>query len=121
MCGRCLKGFGFPLKALLFFLYAFSVHAQIERDALNVGTVPAHGGLHISWFDKNTVLTRAQVDAMFNTVSCNLSDLPDTKPVHGYADCEYLRTIHISDMAITCMSRLRICGIKTGERCAVAH
>lgn len=28
---------------------------------------------------------------MFNTVSCSLSDLPDTKPVHGYADCEYLR------------------------------
>jgi hypothetical protein len=85
------KVFGFPLKLYYLFLYAFSIHAQIERDSLKVGDVPPHGGLHISWFDNNTVLTRAEVDAMFNTVSCSLSHLPDTKPMHGYADCEYLR------------------------------
>ena len=28
---------------------------------------------------------------MFDTVCCRLSDLPDTKRPHGYADCEYLR------------------------------
>lgn len=83
--------FGFPLKLYYLFLYAFSVHAINERNALKVGDVPPHGGIHISWFDTNTVLTRTQVDAMFNTVSCSLSNLPDTKPVNGYADCEYLR------------------------------
>lgn len=85
------KVFGFPLKLYYLFLYAFSVHAINERVALKVGDIPPHGGIHISWFDKNTVLNRSQVDAMFNTVSCSITDLPDTKPVNGYADCEYLR------------------------------
>jgi|SRR5271157_1925044 len=82
--------FGFPLKLYYLFLFAFAVHAQGERESLKPGDIPGHGGMHISWFDK-TVLTRGQVRAMFDTVSFSLSDLPDTKMVHGYADFEYLR------------------------------
>lgn len=82
--------FGFPLKLYYLFLYAFTIHAQTERDTLKPGDIPVHGGIHISWFD-TTVLTHDQVRAMFDTVSFNLADLPDTKVVHGYADFEYLR------------------------------
>jgi len=44
----------------------------------------------ISWF-KKTILTEEQISAMFDTVCCRLSDLPDKKVVHGYADFEFLK------------------------------
>lgn len=81
--------FGFPLKLYYQFVYAFIVHAMNERSNLKVGDVP-EAGLAVSWFNK-TVLTPEQVSAMFDTVCCRLSDLPDTKKVHGYADFEYLK------------------------------
>jgi hypothetical protein len=84
------REFGFSLKLYYLFIYSFTMHAQLEREDLKLGDVPGHGGLPISWFD-TTVLTRAQVDEMFKTVCCELSDLPDKKKIHGYADCEYLR------------------------------
>jgi len=90
--------FGFPLKLYYQFVYAFTVHAMNERTNLKLGDVP-EAGLSISWFNK-TVLTPEQISAMFDTVCCSLSDLPDTKTVHGYADFEYLKDhpyLRISD------------------------
>jgi hypothetical protein len=83
------RAFGFPLKLYYQFVYAFTVHAMNERTNLKLGDVP-EAGLSISWFNK-TVLTPEQISAMFDTVCCGLSDLPDTKIVHGYADFEYLK------------------------------
>lgn len=83
------KVFGFPLKLYCQFVYAFTVHAMNERTQIRVGEVP-EAGLSMSWF-KKTILTDAQVSAMFDTVCCRLSDLPDKKVVHGYADFEFLK------------------------------
>ena len=84
------KAFGFPLKLYSQFVYAFIVHAMQERSEKPPDTPPPDGGLHISWF-KKTILTPQQVSNMFDTVCCRLSDLPDRKQVHGYADFEYLK------------------------------
>lgn len=83
------KCFGFPLKLYSQFVYAFTVHAMNERTQIKIGDVP-EAGLPISWF-KRTTLTEEQVSAMFDTVCCRLSDLPDKKVVHGYADFEFLK------------------------------
>jgi len=83
------REFGFPLKLYYEFVFAFTVHGINERNAVDGTTVP-EGGLPISWF-KRTILTDQQVSAMFDTVSCALADLPDTKPTLGYADFEFLR------------------------------
>jgi hypothetical protein len=84
------KTFGFPLKLYYLFLYAFSMHALIERNDLQQNTVPADGGLPISWFNK-TILTPEQVSAMFDTVCCKLEDFPEKKKAHGFADFEFLK------------------------------
>lgn len=81
--------FGFPLKLYSQFVYAFTVHAMNERTQTRIGDVP-EAGLPISWF-KKTILTDDQISAMFDTVCCRLSDLPDKKVVHGYADFEFLK------------------------------
>jgi hypothetical protein len=83
------KVFGFPLKLYSQFVYAFTLHAMTERNQVKIGNVP-EAGLPISWF-KKTILTEEQVSAMFDTVCCRLSDLPDKKVVHGYADFEFLK------------------------------
>jgi hypothetical protein len=83
------KAFGFSLKLYSQFVYAFTVHAMNERTLIKIGDVP-EGGMSISWF-KKTILTPEQVSAMFDTVCCRLSDLPDKKIVHGYADFEFLK------------------------------
>jgi hypothetical protein len=54
-----------------------------------IGDVP-EAGMSISWFEK-TILMPEQVSAMFDTVCCRVSDLPDKKAVHGYADFEFLK------------------------------
>jgi hypothetical protein len=84
------RAFGFPLKLYYLFLYAFSMHALMERDGLQQNGVPADGGLAISWFNK-TVLTPEQVSAMFDTVCCRLEDFPEKKKAHGFADFEFLK------------------------------
>lgn len=81
--------FGFPLKLYSQFVYAFTLHAMNERTLAKIGDVP-EAALQISWF-KKTILTPEQVSAMFDTVCCRLSDLPDKKAVHGYADFEFLK------------------------------
>ncbi|HXE07276.1 MAG TPA: hypothetical protein VN612_05230 [Acidobacteriaceae bacterium] len=81
--------FGFPLKLYYQFVNAFNIHAMNERTLMKVGDVP-EAGLDISWFQQ-TVLSPEQVSAMFDTVCCSLSDLPDPKKVHGYADFEFLK------------------------------
>ena len=83
------KEFGFPLRLYYEFVFAFTVHGINERKAVQDVNVP-EGGLPVSWF-KKTVLTDEQISAMFDTVSCTLDQLPDTKPVSGYADFEFLR------------------------------
>jgi hypothetical protein len=83
------KAFGFPLKLYSQFVYAFTVHAMNERSQIKIGDVP-ETGLPISWF-KKTILTDQQISAMFDTVCCRLSDLPDKKQVYGYADFEFLK------------------------------
>lgn len=83
------KVFGFPLKLYSQFVYAFTVHAMNERTEIKIGDVP-EAGMPISWF-KKTILTDEQISAMFDTVCCRLSDLPDKKVVHGYADFEFLK------------------------------
>jgi len=84
------KASGFPLKLYYLFLYAFSMHALIERNDLQQNAVPADGGLPISWFNK-TILTPEQVSAMFDTVCCRLEDFPEKKKAHGFADFEFLK------------------------------
>jgi hypothetical protein len=84
------KAFGFPLKLYYLFLYAFSMHALIERNDLHQNAIPADGGLAISWFNK-TILTPEQVSAMFDTVCCRLEDFPEKKKAHGFADFEFLK------------------------------
>lgn len=83
------KVFGFSLKLYSQFVYAFTLHAMNERTLLKIGDVP-EASIPISWF-KKTILTSEQVSAMFDTVCCRLTDLPDTKVVHGYADFEFLK------------------------------
>ncbi len=83
------KVFGFSLKLYSQFVYAFTLHAMTERTQIKVGDVP-EAGMPISWF-KKTILTDEQISAMFDTVCCRLSDLPDQKVVHGYADFEFLK------------------------------
>ena len=83
------KVFGFPLKLYSQFVYAFTLHAMTERTQIVTGDVP-EAGMPISWF-KKTILTDKQISAMFDTVCCRLSDLPDKKVVHGYADFEFLK------------------------------
>lgn len=83
------KVFGFPLRLYSQFVYAFTLHAMTERDQIKLGDVP-EAGMPISWF-KKTILTQEQISAMFDTVCCRLSDLPDRKAVHGYADFEFLK------------------------------
>jgi hypothetical protein len=84
------KALGFPLKLYYLFLYAFSMHALIERNDLHQNAIPADGGLAISWFNK-TILTPEQVSAMFDTVCCRLEDFPEKKKAHGFADFEFLK------------------------------
>jgi hypothetical protein len=84
------REFGFPLKLYYLFVYAFTMHAMAERENRRPDDPPPHGGLSISWF-RNTVLSHDQVSVMFDTVSCELKDLPDKKRVHGYADFEFLK------------------------------
>ena len=83
------KVFGFPLRLYSQFVYAFTLHAMTERAQIKIGDVP-EAGMPISWF-KKTILTEEQISAMFDTVCCRLSDLPDGKVVHGYADFEFLK------------------------------
>jgi hypothetical protein len=83
------KVFGFPLKLYSQFVYAFTLHAMTERTQIKIGDVP-EAGMPISWFGK-TILMEEQISAMFDTVCCRLSDLPDKKAVHGYADFEFLK------------------------------
>jgi hypothetical protein len=83
------KVFGFSLKLYSQFVYAFTLHAMTERNHAKIGGVP-EAGMPISWF-KKTILTVEQISAMFDTVCCRLSDLPDKKVVHGYADFEFLK------------------------------
>jgi hypothetical protein len=83
------KVFGFTLKLYCQFVYAFTAYAMNERTQIKIGDVP-DAGLPISWFRK-TILTDEQISAMFDTVCCRLSDLPDKKIVHGYADFEFLK------------------------------
>jgi hypothetical protein len=83
------RAFGFPLALYTELVYAFTVHAMKERVDLKIGDVP-EGGLATSWF-KSTALTEDQVSRMFDTVCCRISDLPDTRKVHGYADFEFLK------------------------------
>jgi len=83
------KVFGFPLKLYSQFVYAFTLHAMTERTQVKIGDVP-EAGMPTSWF-KKTILTEEQISAMFDTVCCRLSDLPDKKAVHGYADFEFLK------------------------------
>lgn len=83
------KVLGFPLKLYSQFVYAFTVHAMNERTQIKIGDVP-EAGMPISWF-KKTIITDEQISAMFDTVCCRLSDLPDKKVVHGYADFEFLK------------------------------
>jgi hypothetical protein len=83
------KVFGFPLRLYSQFVYAFTIYAMTERTQIKIGDVP-EAGLPISWF-KSTTLTVEQVSAMFDTVCCRLSELPDRKVVHGYADFEFLK------------------------------
>jgi hypothetical protein len=84
------KAFGFPLKLYYLFLYAFTMHALIERNDLQQNAIPVDGGLAISWFNK-TILTPEQVSAMFDTVCCRLEDFPEKKKAHGFADFEFLK------------------------------
>lgn len=84
------KAFGFPLKLYYLFLYAFTMHALIERNDLQQNAIPADGGLAISWFNK-TILTPEQVSAMFDTVCCRVEDFPEKKKTHGFADFEFLK------------------------------
>jgi hypothetical protein len=83
------KVFGFPLDLYTKFVHTFTAHALLQREETKLGDVP-EGSLGISWF-KRTNLTDDQVSRMFDTVCCRLSDLPDTKKVHGYADFEFLK------------------------------
>jgi len=83
------KVFGFPLDLYTKFVHTFTAHALLQRKETKLGDVP-EGSLGISWF-KRTNLTEDQVSRMFDTVCCRLSDLPDTKKVHGYADFEFLK------------------------------
>jgi hypothetical protein len=83
------KVFGFPLDLYTKFVNAFTIHAMNERVTLKVGDVP-EAGMAISYF-KRTILTDEQVSKMFDTVCCRISDLPDTKKVHGFADFEFLK------------------------------
>lgn len=84
------RAFGFPLRLYYLFLYAFSMHALIERSDLQQNAVPVDGGLPISWFNK-TILTPEQVSAMFDTVCCKLEDFPEKRKAHGFADFEFLK------------------------------
>jgi hypothetical protein len=81
--------FGFPLALYTKFVNAFTVHAMNERVNLKIGDVQ-EAGMAISWF-KQTILAEEQVSKMFDTVCCRISDLPDKKKVHGYADFEFLK------------------------------
>jgi hypothetical protein len=82
--------FHFPLKQYWQFVYACTVHAINERESLAKGNPPTDGGIAISWF-KTTILKPWELSTMFDAVSCNLSDLPDKKKAHGFADFEYLK------------------------------
>jgi hypothetical protein len=81
--------FAFPLKRYYQFIYAFMMHAMIERNEKPVG-IPIDGALRISWFKKTTI-PPDQVGKMFNTVRFSLDDLPEKKPPFGYGDFEFLR------------------------------
>jgi hypothetical protein len=80
--------FGFPLKRYYHFIYAFIIHAMMERAEKSQSAID--GALRISWFQK-TAIPAEQVSRMFNTVSFSLDDLPDKKPPFGYGDFEFLR------------------------------
>jgi hypothetical protein len=81
--------FGFPLKRYCQFIYAFMMHAMIERNEKPAGA-PIDAALRVSWFQKTTILS-AQIKKMFETVCVSLNDLPDKKPPLGYGDFEFLR------------------------------
>lgn len=86
---RFEKLFGFPLKRYYQFIFAFTLHAMIERNQKPEGA-PLDGALRTSWFQKTTVPVE-QVSKMFDTVCVSLADLPDKKPPIGYGDFEFLR------------------------------
>ena len=81
--------FGFPLKRYYQFIYAFMMHAMMER-AQKPEDAPIDGALRVSWFQK-TALPSEQVKEMFKTVCFSLHNLPDKKPPFGYGDFEFLR------------------------------
>jgi hypothetical protein len=81
--------FAFPLKRYYLFIFAFMMHAMMERNEKPAGA-PIDGALRISWFQK-TAIPPEQVREMFNTVCFSLDDLPDKKTPFGYGDFEFLR------------------------------
>lgn len=79
---------GFPLKRYSQFIFAFIMHARLERN--QPACAPIDGALRMLWF-KNSTVPIEQISQMFDTVSFSLSDLPDRRTPIGYGDFEFLR------------------------------
>lgn len=116
------KEFHFPLKRYWQLVYACTIHAMAERADLPADTPPPDGGIPISWF-QNTNLTPEQISAVFDTISFQLSDLPDKKKVHGFADFEYLKDhpyFHTNDKVYAIDYEFAVAKLESGALWRVA-
>jgi hypothetical protein len=83
------KIFRIPLKTYCNFIFAFLMHARLERDRHEPYAL-IDAGIRTSWF-KNTKLSTELIEGIFATVCFTLDVLPDKKKPLGYADFEYLK------------------------------
>lgn len=83
------KVFPFPLTVYAEFVAAFAMHAVDERTRKTYDA-PIDATLRKSWF-KNTNLSQDLIEAMFDSVSFSLDNLPEPKDTLGYGDFEFIR------------------------------
>lgn len=81
----------FPFRVVTYaeFIAAFALHALQERQGQTYDK-PIDATLRQGWF-KNTSVSHATIEQMFETVSFSLDSMPPPKDTLGYGDFEFLK------------------------------
>jgi hypothetical protein len=83
------KLFPFPIITYAEFIATFAMHAGRERQTQTYDK-PIDATLRKAWF-KNTNISEATIEQMFETVSFSLDKMPKPKDTLGYGDFELLK------------------------------
>jgi hypothetical protein len=81
--------FPFPVVTYAEFIAAFAMHAFQERLSQTYDK-PIDATLRKGWF-KNTKISEATIEQMFETVAFSLDNMPQPKDTLGYGDFEFLK------------------------------